>query len=218
MTINYTKMKKYDQLLESNKAWAKAQSEADPTFFEKMAAGQSPDFLWIGCADSRAPADKITQTDPGSIFVHRNVANLVVHTDMNMLAVLQYAVEHLHVKHIMVVGHYGCGGVKAAMSNTELGLINKWVRNIKDVYVDNKQELEAIQDENDKFDRLVELNVIQQVKNLAETSIVQKAWKKGDYPHLHGWVLELKTGTIKKIYEIEAGELDEIDPIYRFDL
>ncbi|KPM49943.1 carbonate dehydratase [Jiulongibacter sediminis] len=211
-------MKKYDQLLESNKAWAKAQAEADPTFFEKMAAGQSPEFLWIGCADSRAPADKITQTDPGSIFVHRNVANLVVHTDMNMLAVLQYAVEHLHVKHIMVVGHYGCGGVKAAMSNAELGLINKWVRNIKDVYVDHKKELEAITNEDDRFDRLVELNVVQQVKNLAETSIVQKAWKKGDYPHLHGWVLELKTGTIKKIYEIEAGELDEIDPIYRFDI
>ncbi|WP_304234707.1 carbonic anhydrase [Jiulongibacter sediminis] len=211
-------MKKYDQLLESNKAWAKAQAEADPTFFEKMAAGQSPEFLWIGCADSRAPADKITQTDPGSIFVHRNVANLVVHTDMNMLAVLQYAVEHLHVKHIMVVGHYGCGGVKAAMSNAELGLINKWVRNIKDVYVDHKKELEAISNEDDRFDRLVELNVVQQVKHLAETSIVQKAWKKGDYPHLHGWVLELKTGTIKKIYEIEAGELDEIDPIYRFDI
>ena len=211
-------MKKYDQLLESNKAWAKAQAEADPSFFEKMAAGQSPEFLWIGCADSRAPADKITQTEPGSIFVHRNVANLVVHTDMNMLAVLQYAVEHLHVKHIMVVGHYGCGGVKAAMSNAELGLINKWVRNIKDVYVDHKKELEAITNEDDRFDRLVELNVVQQVKNLAETSIVQKAWKKGDYPHLHGWVLELKTGTIKKIYEIEAGELDEIDPIYRFDI
>lgn len=211
-------MKVYDKLLESNKAWAKAQAEADPTFFEKMAAGQSPDFLWIGCADSRAPADKITQTDPGSIFVHRNVANLVVHTDMNMLAVLQYAVEHLHVKHIMVVGHYGCGGVKAAMSNAELGLINKWVRNIKDVYVDHKDELEAISSEDDRFDRLVELNVVQQVKNLAETSIIQKAWKRGDYPHLHGWVLELKTGTIKKVYEIEAGDLNEIEPIYRFDI
>ncbi|MGR3809926.1 carbonic anhydrase [Jiulongibacter sp. NS-SX5] len=210
-------MKSYDQLLENNKEWAKEQAITDPTFFEKMAAGQSPDYLWIGCADSRAPADRITKTEPGSIFVHRNVANLVVHSDMNMLAVLQYAVDHLKVKHIMVVGHYGCGGVQAAMSNGDYGMINKWIRSIKDEYTVNKNELEAISDEKKRFDRMVELNVVRQVKNLAETSIVQKAWKNGEYPHLHGWVLELSTGNIKKIYEIESGNLDEIEPIYRYD-
>ncbi len=211
-------MKVYEKLLDENKKWAAQQAETDPAFFEKMAAGQSPDFLWIGCADSRAPADRITNTQPGQIFVHRNVANLVVHTDLNMLAVLQYAVEVLKVKHIMVVGHYGCGGVKAAMSHSEMGMINKWVRNIKEVYADNRDELDAISNENAKFDRMVELNVMHQVKNLIKTSIVQKAWKNGDGPYLHGWILKLDSGTINQIYEVAPGDLSEVDDIFRYDI
>jgi carbonic anhydrase len=211
-------MESYLKLLEDNKKWAAEVHAEDPTFFEKMAKGQSPEFLWIGCADSRAPADRITNTQPGSIFVHRNVANLVLHTDINLLSVLQYAVEVLKVKHIMVVGHYGCGGVKAAMSNSELGLINKWIRNIKDVYVENRSELDAIEDEDQRFNRLVELNVVHQVNNLVKTSIIQKAWKRGDFPHIHGWVIKLDTGTIERICEVPAGDLSSIDPIYRYDL
>jgi carbonic anhydrase len=211
-------MESYARLLEDNKKWAASVAENDPDFFKKMAAGQNPEFLWIGCADSRAPADRITNTQPGSIFVHRNVANLVVHTDINMLSVLQYAVDVLKVKHVMVVGHYGCGGVQAAMGHSDLGIINKWIRGIKDVYAANRTELESITEEKPKFDRLVELNVEQQVRNLVKTSVIQKAWARGDYPHLHGWVLRLETGTIERICEIPAGDLSGIDPIYKFDI
>lgn len=210
-------MESYLKLLEENKQWAARQKEADPTFFEKMAAGQNPEFLWIGCADSRAPADKLTNTDPGSIFVHRNVANLVVSTDINMLSVLQYAVQVLKVKHVMVVGHYGCGGVQAAMTHNELGIIDQWIRNIKDVYASHVDELEGIAEEKKRFDRLVELNVMHQVKNLARTSIIQNAWKEGDYPHLHGWVLKLDTGTIERVCDVPAGDVSQIEPIYRFE-
>jgi carbonic anhydrase len=211
-------MPAYKKLLEDNKEWAKAQNIVDPTFFNKMAEGQNPDFLWIGCADSRAPADRITNTQPGQIFVHRNVANLVVHTDINMLSVLQYAVEVLKVKHVMIVGHYGCGGVKAAMSHDNIGIINKWVRHIKDVIVKNDEELKGITDENEKFDRLCELNVVEQAKNLIKTSIVQKAWKEGEGPHIHGWILELKSGLIKELFEAEVGDLSSIEDIYKYDL
>ncbi|MFT4735457.1 MAG: carbonic anhydrase [Algoriphagus sp.] len=209
-------METYNKLLQDNKEWAKAQNLIDPTFFNKMGRGQNPDFLWIGCADSRAPADRITNTSPGEIFVHRNVANLVVHTDINMLSVLQYAVEVLKVKHIMIVGHYGCGGVKAAMTNDNIGIINKWIRHIKDVIVDNSDELEALKEE-DKFDRLCELNAIEQAKNLIKTSIIQKSWATGDGPHVHAWILELKTGLIKELFEAQAGDLSSINDTYKYD-
>ncbi len=211
-------MKSYQKLLLANKSWAAEQAEEDPTFFTKMAEGQSPEFLWIGCADSRAPADKITGTDPGQIFVHRNVANLVINTDLNMLSVLQYAVEVLKVKHVMVVGHYGCGGVKASLTNSNLGLINKWIRNIKDVYVKYQDELDSIDDMAEKTDRLCELNVVEQVKNLIKTSIIQKAWKSENSPYVHGLILDLKSGHINQIMEVEPGDYSVINPIFKFDL
>lgn len=211
-------MEAYLKLLENNKNWAEKQHIDDDNFFSKMAAGQNPEFLWIGCADSRAPADRITNTEPGQIFVHRNVANLVLHNDFNMLSVLQYAVEVLKVNHIMVVGHYGCGGVKASMTNTDLGLINKWIRNIKDVYAKHEPELAMIEDVDERADKLSELNVMEQTKNLAKTTIIQKAWSHGHMVHLHGWVLELSTGLIKQIYEVEPGDLSQIEPIYRYDV
>ncbi len=211
-------MESYIKLLEENKKWAASVAEKDPDFFKKMAAGQNPEFLWIGCADSRAPADRVTNTLPGSIFVHRNIANLVVHTDINMLSVLQYAVDVLKVKHVMVVGHYGCGGVQAAMKHSDLGIINQWIKSIKDVYADNRGELDKIEEEGKKFDRLVELNVEQQVRNLVKTSVIQKAWAKGNYPHLHGWVLRLDTGTIERICEVQARDYTDIDPIYLFNV
>lgn len=211
-------MKSYQKLLLANKSWVAEQNENDPTFFYKMAEGQNPEFLWIGCADSRAPADKITGTEPGQIFVHRNVANLVLHTDFNMLSVLQYAVEVLKVKHIMIVGHYGCGGVKASMKNDDLGLINKWIRNIKDVYEKHHDELEAIEDFDKRADLFCELNVKEQVQSLLKTTIIQKAWKNGEYPHVHGWILELKTGLIKELVEVKPKDLSSIAPIFRYDV
>lgn len=210
-------MESYQKLLLANKNWAAQKLQVDAQYFEKLSETQNPEFLWIGCADSRVPADQVTGTQPGEIFVHRNVANMVVHTDMNMLSVLQYAVEVLKVKHILVVGHYQCGGVKAAMTNNDYGLINKWLRNIKDVYVKHQPELDEIENEELKFDRLVELNVIEQVSNLAKTTIVQKAWATGEnYPHLHGWVLDLHTGLMKPMIEIAPGETDKINGIYRY--
>lgn len=208
----------FDELLNNNKSWAQGVADIDPEFFKHMAEGQTPEFLWIGCADSRAPADKITNTLPGHIFVHRNVANLVVHNDFNMLSVLQYAVEVLKVKHVMVVGHYGCGGVKASMTNDDLGLINKWVRHIKDVHEKYHDELEAIEDETTKTNRLCELNAIEQTRNLAKTTIIQKAWKERNFPFLHACILELKSGTIKEIYTIKPNDLDEIESIYHYDV
>lgn len=211
-------MQSYQKLLLANKVWASEKLKVDETYFEDLAKNQSPEFLWIGCSDSRVPADEVTGTHPGDIFVQRNVANLVVSTDMNLLSVLQYAVEVLKVKHILVVGHYNCGGVKASMDNKDYGLINKWLRNIKDVYVKHKAELNAIEEFQPRFDRLVELNVTEQVKNLAKTTIIQKAWAAGDYPHLHGWVLDLNTGLIKTIMEILPDDLSAIEEIYRYDI
>ena len=208
-------MQSYKRLLLANKSWAAEKLMLDENYFEELAADQKPEFLWIGCADSRVPANEVTGTAPGELFVHRNVANLVIHTDINMLSVLQYAVEVLKVKHILVVGHYGCGGVKAAMTNKDFGLINKWLRNIKEVYSKHDGELSGISDEHQRFDRLVELNVIEQVKNLSKTTIVQRSWHQRQYPHLHGWVFDLHTGLINSIVEILPGA--EIEPIYRYD-
>jgi carbonic anhydrase len=208
-------MEIYEKLLAENKAWAKQQTEEDPAFFSRLAHLQTPEFLWIGCSDSRVPADKITGTQPGEIFVHRNIANMVVHTDLNLLSVLQYAVEVLQVKHIIVCGHYGCGGVKAAMTHHSYGIINKWLRNIKDVYRIHKAEVDEMLNEEQKLNKLIELNVKEQVLNLAKTSIVQSAWKHHQRPSLHGWVYGLDDGIIKPIFELLAGS--EIDPFYVYD-
>lgn len=208
-------MKSYEKLLLENKAWAAERVADDPTFFTRLSKLQTPEYLWIGCSDSRVPANEITGTQPGEIFVHRNIANLVVNTDLNMLSVLQYAVEVLKVKHIIVCGHYGCGGVKAALTNNSIGIIDKWLRNIKDVHRFNREEVDAIENEDDRVDRMIELNVKEQVMNLAKTSIVQKAWKNSNIPHIHGWVYGLKDGLIKPIFELPAGTA--IDPIYEYD-
>ncbi|MBC6491111.1 carbonate dehydratase [Flavihumibacter stibioxidans] len=208
-------MKAYEKLLLENKAWAAEVVQDDPDFFNRLANIQTPEFLWIGCSDSRVPANEITNTQPGEIFVHRNVANMVVHTDLNMLTVLEYAVNHLKVKHVIVCGHYGCGGVKASMTQHNLGIINKWLRNIKDVYRFHREELNNISNEEERADRLVELNVQEQVMNLAKTSIIQKAWKENQRPHLHGWVYGLKDGLIKPVFEMEAGT--HIDELYEYD-
>jgi carbonic anhydrase len=208
-------MKSYERLLLENKAWASEKVEDDPNYFSRLSNLQTPEFLWIGCSDSRVPANEITGTEPGEIFVQRNIANMVIHTDLNLLSVLQYAVEVLEVKHIIVCGHYGCGGVKAAMGHHSLGIINKWLRNIKDVYRIHQDELEAIEDEGARVNRLVELNVQEQVLNLAKTSIIQSAWKHKKQPHIHGWVYGLDNGLIKPVFEMNAGT--ELDPIYTYD-
>ncbi len=209
-------MKSYEKLLRHNKEWAQAVNKEDPSFFDRLSHIQTPEFLWIGCSDSRVPADRITGTQPGEIFVHRNIANMVIHTDVNLLSVLDYAVSHLKVKHVIVCGHYGCGGVKAAMSNHDFKyVLNMWLRNIKDVYRLHNEELESITEEEKRFDRLVELNVIEQVQHLAKTSVIQRAWKYEQRPHLHGWVYGLKDGLIKPVFEMEAGT--PIDPLYQYD-
>jgi carbonic anhydrase len=208
-------MKSYDKLLLENKAWAAEKVQNDPSYFTKLSGIQTPEFLWIGCSDSRVPANEITGTAPGEIFVHRNIANMVVHTDVNLLSVLEYAVKFLEVKHVIVCGHYGCGGVKASMAQHNLGIINKWIMHIKDVQRIHMEELQAIGDEDARTNRLVELNVIEQVTNLAKTSIIQKAWKDRQGPHLHGWVYGLDNGLIKPIFELPAGS--RIDPLYEYD-
>ncbi|HLP96287.1 MAG TPA: carbonate dehydratase [Saprospiraceae bacterium] len=206
----------YERLLNDNKSWAKTKLQEDPGYFERLVNVQTPEILWIGCSDSRVPPDQITQTKPGEIFIHRNVANMVVHTDLNLLSVLQYAVEVLKVKHIIVCGHYGCGGVKAAMGRSSLGIINKWLRNIKDVYRFHSEELEAIKDDQNRLNRLIELNIIEQVHNLAKTSIVQHAWKEWSAPHIHGWVYDLADGLIRPLFDIPPGTHME-HPIYEYD-
>ena len=209
-------MTSYEKLLSENKKWANSQIQIDPDFFKRLSALQTPEFLWIGCSDSRVPADKITGTQPGEIFVHRNIANMVVHTDVNLLSVLDFAVNHLKVKHVIVCGHYGCGGVKAAMTNHDYKyVLNMWLRNIKDVYRLHREELLNIEDEESRTDRLVELNVKEQVMHLSKTSIIQRAWKNEQRPHLHGWVYGLKDGLINQVFGMEAGT--HIDPLYEYD-
>lgn len=188
--------KSYLRLLENNKAWVTIQNYNNPNYFEDLAQGQTPEYLWIGCSDSRVPANEITGTKSGEIFVHRNIANMVVHSDMNMLSVLSYAVEVLKVKHIIVCGHYGCGGVRAAMGTKQYGLIDNWLRHIKDVYRYHAVELDKITDPLLREKRLIELNVIEQVHDLGKTSIVQNAWKKKQPLHIHGWVYDLHDGII----------------------
>ncbi|MEJ7738792.1 MAG: carbonate dehydratase [Chitinophagaceae bacterium] len=208
-------MKPFEKLLLENKAWAIEMIDTDPEYFNRLSALQTPEFLWIGCSDSRVPANQITGTQPGEIFVHRNIANLVVNTDINMLSVLQYAVEVLKVDHVIVCGHYGCGGVKAAMNQHHYGIINHWLKQIKDVYRFHRDEIDSLPDEQARVNRLTELNVKEQVFNLSKTSIIQSAWKYDQRPHLHGWVYDLHDGLLRPVFDIAPGT--HIDDLYEYD-
>jgi carbonic anhydrase len=205
----------YHKLLKKNRLWAAAQLQEDPEYFERLTELQTPEILWIGCSDSRVPADRITGTHPGEIFVHRNISNLVIHTDLNMLSVLQFAVEILKVRHIIVCGHHNCGGVSAAMSHKSFGLMDQWIWHIKNVYRIHRDEIDALETEAERHHLLTELNVKEQVTNLAKTSIIQNAWKNDNLPHLHGWVYDLRDGIINPVFEMEAGT--PIDPIFELD-
>ena len=204
----------YKKLIENNKEWVAKSLEQDPSFFEKLSNGQKPPLLWIGCADSRVPANEIIGAAPGEVFVHRNIANMVLHTDMSMLSVLDYAVNVLKVKHIIVCGHYGCGGVKAAMSNDHLGLIDNWIRHIKDVYRFHNDELDSIEDEDKRFDRFVEVNVIEQALDLAKTSIVQTAWSKSQPLQIHGWVYDIKDGLVQDL-NVTIKDNNHLEEVYK---
>jgi carbonic anhydrase len=208
-------MESYKKLLLANKAWVKDKLDVRPDYFERLAEDQTPEFLWIGCSDSRVPAEDLTGAEAGEIFVHRNIANQIIHTDFNMLSVLQYGIEVLKVKHVIVCGHYGCGGVRNALSHRHFGLINKWLRNIKDVYRIHQHELDGLADPNRRFRRLVELNVQEQVWKLAETSFVQRAWKTENRPYLHGWVYDLHTGYLKDLLMLTPNT--PIEDIYKFE-
>jgi carbonic anhydrase len=208
--------KEYLRLLENNKAWVTQKNEQDPDFFTNLAKGQAPEYLWIGCSDSRVPANEITGTNPGEMFVHRNIANMVVHSDMNLLSVLSYAVEYLKVKHIIVCGHYDCGGVMAAMGNKQYGLIDNWLRHIKDVYRYYHDELDSIKDENIRARRFVELNVIEQVRDLGKTSIVQNAWRNKQPLYIHGWVYDLHDGLINDL-GVNFTTTEDLHDVYRLD-
>ncbi|CZR70133.1 probable Carbonic anhydrase [Phialocephala subalpina] len=208
-----------DRIFANNRAWVASKVKEDSGFFEKLSSGQHPDYLYIGCADSRVPANEIMGLDAGEVFVHRNIANLVPNTDLNVMSVIEYAVVHLHVKHIVVCGHYNCGGVQAALSHTDMGILNPWLRNIRDVYRLYEKELDEIQDLAEKNKRLVELNVLEQCRNVIKTAAVQQSYQKNEYPIVHGWVFDLKDGLLKdleidfenvlksiqKIYNLEAG-------------
>jgi carbonic anhydrase len=207
----------YNQLLQNNKKWVASKLEKDPEYFKRLSLGQSPPILWIGCADSRVPANEIIGAEPGEVFVHRNIANMVVHSDMNMLSVLDYAVNVLKVKHIIVCGHYGCGGVQAAMTNKHIGLIDNWIRHIKDVYRFHQDELNAIEDEKDRFNRFVELNVVEQVLDLAKTSIVQTAWESGQKVQVHGWVYGIHDGVIKDL-GVNLSDNKSLSDVYQLDI
>ena len=207
----------YKRILENNREWVESQLAIDPNYFKDLSKGQNPPLLWIGCSDSRVPANEIIGAKPGEVFVHRNIANMVIHTDMNMLSVLDYAVNVLKVKHVIVCGHYGCGGVKAAMTNGSFGIIDNWIRHIKDVYRLNKKELSAIHDEDARFNRFVEINVKEQVSDLAKTSIVQSAWKNGQELTLHGWVYGLNSGFVTDL-EVNYSSNEDLPEVYQLDI
>jgi carbonic anhydrase len=207
----------YQNLFDNNKKWVDQMNESEPGFFDRLSKGQQPQFLWIGCSDSRVPANEITGTLPGEVFVHRNIANMVIHTDMSMLSVLDYAVNVLEVKHIIVCGHYGCGGVNAAMGNKSVGLIDNWLRHIKDVYRLYRDELNAILDIKERSNRLVELNVQEQVMDLAKTSIIQNAWSQGKSLQLHGVVYDLSNGLLVDL-KLLTSNSDNIEGPYLFEL
>lgn len=204
----------YKKILDNNKEWVEATIAEDPNYFINLAKGQTPPLLWIGCSDSRVPANEIIGAKPGEVFVHRNIANMVVHSDMNMLSVLDYAVNVLKVKHVIVCGHYGCGGVKAAMGNDSVGIIDNWIRHIKDVYRFHNHKLNAIEDETERFNKFVEINVVEQVYDLAKTSIVQAAWGKGQKLSLHGWVYGLNSGYVTDLNVNFSCDKD-LDDVYQ---
>ncbi len=191
--------RKLNSLFKRNKAWAKGMIEQNPRFFSDLSIQQTPDYLWIGCSDSRVPANQVVDLEPGEVFVHRNIANVVVHTDLNCLSVIQYAINVLEVKHIIVCGHYGCGGVKAAFQGLELGLIDNWLRHIKDVYRLHKDEIDVLATEQEKIDLLCEKNVIEQVANVCHTSLVKNAWKEGQDLTIHGWIYGIENGLLKSL-------------------
>ena len=208
----------YKQIIENNKKWVEEKLALDPDFFNKLKDTQTPPLLWIGCSDSRVPANEIIGAQPGEVFVHRNIANMVIHSDMNMLSVLDYSVNVLKVKHVIVCGHYGCGGVKAAMGHSPVGIIDNWIRHIKDSYRFRKNEIEAIEDDKERFDKFVEWNTKQQVLNLAVTSIVQQAWSKGQELSIHGWVYGLDSGLVKDL-DVTFSSHDDIrnSSVYKLD-
>lgn len=207
----------YKQLIENNKTWVESKTKVDPEYFQRLSKGQQPPVLWIGCADSRVPANEIIGAEPGEVFVHRNIANMVVHTDMNMLSVLDYAVNVLKIKHVIVCGHYGCGGVATALTNQHVGLIDNWIRHIKDVYRFHRTELDGITDYEQKFKRFVELNVKEQVLDLAKTSIVQSAWEREQPLHLHGWVYDIKDGFIVDL-DVTLRSNESLEEVYRLNI
>ncbi|WP_138483148.1 carbonate dehydratase [Dyadobacter bucti] len=209
-------IKSYQELFDNNKKWVAQTNQENPEFFSNLANGQSPKFLWIGCSDSRVPANEITGTQPGDIFVHRNIANMVIHTDISMLSVLDYSVNVLEVKHIIVCGHYGCGGINAALGNKQVGLIDNWLRHIKDVYRFHSEELSAIKDPAKRSDRLVELNVQEQVRDLAKTSIVQNAWANGKAIQVHGLVYDVKNGILKDL-NVTVEDNEDVEDVYRLE-
>jgi carbonic anhydrase len=216
MTNHSESLQAYHNLLLQNKAWVAERTQSDPEYFSRLAKTQTPKFLWIGCSDSRVPANEITGTAPGEVFVHRNIANMVVHTDMNMLSVLDYAVNILNVEHVIVCGHYGCGGVRAAMSRTQFGLIDNWIRHIKDVYRMNQTELDAIKDDVARERRFTEINVIEQVYDLVKTSIIQNAWQNRKAPYLHGWVYDIAEGIVKDL-NVSFVDNSKIPDVFKFE-
>ncbi len=209
-------MSTLNDLFEKNRAWSAQRKTVDPDFFAKLAAQQTPEYLWIGCSDSRVPANEIVGLQPGEVFVHRNVANIVAHTDLNCLTVLQYAVEVLEVKHVIVVGHHGCGGIRAAYEDGDHGLADNWLRNIKDVRYRHNAELEAVEDEDERLDLLCELNVRTQVANVCHTTIAQQAWARGQELAVHGWVYSLKDGLLKDL-DCDVDGPEQIADAYRVD-
>lgn len=207
----------YSDIFDANKKWVNSKLQESPDYFEKLSKGQKPPFLWIGCSDSRVPANEITGTAPGEVFVHRNIANMVIHTDMSMLSVLDYAVNVLEVKHVIVCGHYGCGGVIAAMGQKQFGLIDNWLRHIKDVYRLHQDELDAITDEKQRADRLVELNVQEQVFDLTKTTIIQNAWAQGRFLQVHGIVYDIANGILKDL-GVTVGDNSEMEGVYKLQV
>lgn len=207
-------MEKLKILFQNNEEWVQRKVSVDPAYFKTLARDQNPDYLWIGCSDSRVPANEVVGLEPGELLVHRNVANVFPHTDFNCLSVLEFAVNILQVRHVIVCGHYGCGGVQAAMKDHHLGLVDNWLRNIRDVYSRHKEELDAIPSEKARCQRLVELNVLQQVLNVCHTTIVQEAWEKNQFLCIHGWVYDLQSGKLKDLNCCISG-VDQVDSIYR---
>ncbi|MBL7691580.1 MAG: carbonic anhydrase [Flavipsychrobacter sp.] len=207
-------MTSYEQLFENNKKWIASMKAKDADFFDKLARDQTPEYLYIGCSDSRVPANEIMGLEPGEVFVHRNIANVVANIDLNVMSVINYAVANLHVQHIIVCGHYNCGGVKAAMMPHDMGILNPWLRNIRDVYRLHQNELDLITDEHERYNRLVELNVQEQAINVIKTAVVQKSYVKNQYPIVHGWVFDLNTGELKDLKINFTKVLQDIQKIY----